>query len=430
MYKISKLTDFLALVGLFCGGLYTLGGVLPFAVTQVVIIMLFILILTKNLLLNKVILSKFLTFVLGVVVITSFCFNHQYFDNESLQSLIGLVIYFSAYYWYVQDNKDNLLRLVRSYIFFCTAISVIGFIQEFGWLTGIEYLYDFSHYAVEVNNITTSGMFLRIYSITSEPAHLAFVLLPAVYFSLLRFINKSNEVAQFISKPVAIINIAAMLMTFSLVGYLSIVIIVAFILTATRVGFLKSLITVVIGIAVVISSYMYIPNINLKVASLFVDRQNLVTSSNLSSFALISNMLVAKDSFIDSPLSGTGINTHRYSYDKYIGKYFRNILFELNKTGDASMYIRIPSELGIIGIFLVLFLFIRFKIKFKLNSYCNLQLYFINQMALISILAGAIRNGNYLDPLFVFLIALYIYSYNTNKYQLKRQISVCAGIKQ
>ena len=103
-------------------------------------------------------------------------------------------------------------------------------------------------------------------------------------------------------------------------------------------------------------------NVSNKFRSLFVASEQLQSADNLSAFALISNVLIAKDAAIDNPF-GTGFFTTGQNYDTYIHHYFliTKDSLELNKDGGGVMYVKILSEYSFVG----LFLFFIFILKLK-----------------------------------------------------------------
>jgi hypothetical protein len=131
-----------------------------------------------------------------------------------------------------------------------------------------------------------------------------------------------------------------------------------------------------------------------------------ITSSDFSGYAIVSNVYVAYNSFIDTNFIGSGFNTHSLNYDKYAGANFSGSLIKLNKDDAASLYIRFFSEFGfILFILLGVFLF-KYKIPFNHSNY-----YYINNLSLMMILSYGIRNGSYISVFLLLFISLYYLSF-------------------
>ncbi|MBB7943543.1 hypothetical protein HEL53_024950, partial [Escherichia coli] len=77
-------------------------------------------------------------------------------------------------------------------------------------------LYTYSFLGLKEVNISTSGYLIRLFSIASEPAALCGILLPAIYLSINRIVNKGKEV----TLSYSVIVLFVILNTFSLVGYI------------------------------------------------------------------------------------------------------------------------------------------------------------------------------------------------------------------
>ena len=87
------------------------------------------------------------------------------------------------------------------------------------------------------------------------------------------------------------------------------------------------------------------------------------TTSDATGFALVSNIVVAKENLFNTRFLGSGINTHQYAYYKTIySKFPESSLLNLLNVKDAgSLFIRIFSEFGIPGMFFFIFFYINIK---------------------------------------------------------------------
>jgi hypothetical protein len=85
-------------------------------------------------------------------------------------------------------------------------------------------------------------------------------------------------------------------------------------------------------------------------------------SENASTFALLSNAYVAWQAFIASPIIGNGLGSHSSSYDKYapdiVSPQFP--VWGLNSDDANSLFLRLMSETGILGLATIFYLIIFF----------------------------------------------------------------------
>ena len=75
-----------------------------------------------------------------------------------------------------------------------------------------------------------------------------------------------------------------------------------------------------------------------------------------SSFVFYNNYNAAKQNFKENPLFGTGLGSHEFAYEKYNLSEKIGGIYQFNTTDANSMFLRVVSEAGLIGIlFLILF---------------------------------------------------------------------------
>ena len=132
-----------------------------------------------------------------------------------------------------------------------------------------------------------------------------------------------------------------------------------------------------------------------------------VNVDNVSSYTLISNLLVAKKVIGNSPILGGGLGSHPINYDRYIltidgaGPWIRGNVI-LGRLDANSLGTRIISELGLMGLIFISLFFLK---TYKGIDENNLRLVYSIYIYLILVL---IRSGTYgsLD-LFLFIFILY-----------------------
>ena len=260
-------------------------------------------------------------------------------------------------------------------------------------------------------NLDTSGPFLRCPSLTMEPAQISFLLFPAIFLKMFDFFYKTKYIPK--KKIYILILIGALTFTFTIFLF----ILLAFCYFIFKRISLNNLSYVVIICLVVIVLLTSENNVSNKFRSLFVASEQLQSADNLSAFALISNVLIAKDAAINNPF-GTGFFTTGQNYDTYIHHYFliTKDSLELNKEGGGVMYVKILSEYGFVGLFLF-FIFI-LKLKNCKNP--------INIISLCIFLILCVRVDSYTSSLlFVFLSFVCITAFSKrNSNQDKSSIEI------
>lgn len=238
--------------------------------------------------------------------------------------------------------------------------------------------------------------FWRLQSVFAEPAHYATAMTPATAYALATARKSPGRAA---------ILGGAMLLTMSLTGFIGLGLSLAFVVGRrwyARIGL------ALFGTVLLLGAYTASPEIRMR-----IDDTAKVASTadfggaNLSTYALLSNLYVAWSAFSDSPIVGGGLGSHKFSHDRYIGKLegleaFEEVL-EQNKHDANSLFARILSEQGLIGIFLVLLFIWRFRKAADPQNQVitsSIQVYFILKM---------IRDGHYFTPEFFFVNYLYFY---------------------
>jgi hypothetical protein len=97
---------------------------------------------------------------------------------------------------------------------------------------------------------------------------------------------------------------------------------------------------------------------------IWVEEDFSLENVNTSSFVLYNNYHIAMENFKANPIAGSGIGSHSLAFDKYSLTLRSGILdIEFNKSDANSMFLRLLSETGLIGI---LFIFI-FIFKYFVN---------------------------------------------------------------
>ncbi|UUC46279.1 O-antigen ligase family protein [Flavobacterium cerinum] len=308
--------------------------------------------------------------------------------NLMISQIIGISIVGIYYYNFIPlfDKKE----ITSVYIKISLYVAILGY-----------FLYFFK---INLND----G---RLQSIFKEPAHYVIVVLPACYYYL-----KQKQYLNF-----AII-FGTLILSNSSLGYIG----CALMFIVPNISFRRVLYLFAL-IPVVVISFIYVYNeysfFKMRVQETY-DSLNVINTgkfdekTNLSSYALISNLHIAKRNITDHPF-GTGIGSHVFMHKKVYLKetrppeYLRIQKKHYENATDAnSLFTRMVSEMGIFGFILVLYLLYKSVKCFRSDEL------FLCQGIFIYFLLKLFRDGHYFPPeLFFFIWLLYysIKSYNNSK---------------
>jgi hypothetical protein len=364
-------------------------------------------------LLKKINFPKWLILLSLIIIFHTFVFNYpNIIFLDSLSHYIGFFVLLSITYSYLK--VENLMKLLKAYYSLSYYLVLLGFLQILIFLfSGYSFLpqsiisgQDYIGYSKEIFNF-----FPRVSSVFSEPAHFTLFLLPSAYISSLQFLKKIS-ISNQISTNKSIIILVGFFGTFSFVAFVMLIFsLIPALLRRNKINFrnlnLKK--TFFYSVITIFIFLLFNSTIFSKITSFgnIINQSNTeITSSDFSGYAIVSNVYVAYNSFIDTNFIGSGFNTHSLNYDKYAGANFSGSLIKLNKDDAASLYIRFFSEFGfILFILLGVFLF-KYKIPFNHSNY-----YYINNLSLMMILSYGIRNGSYISVFLLLFISLYYLSF-------------------
>lgn len=309
-------------------------------------------------------------------------YNHVGSFLSQFIFLLLIPTYYFSFYTYFQNRLEDI---VKFYCRACLCLAVIGFLKLPLDLSEGE----------------------SLHSIMLEPAHYCTIVLPAFFITLK---DKSFPRYYFI-----IISISIILSGSSL-GFIGLGL--SMILFAKRISIVKTALTSVIVVGLGLGLYVVFPPFKLR----FDDTINSAISSdlskaNLSTYAFLSNFYVSSQSFLSNPVMGNGIGSHVESRNLYLQDITGIEVFEkaemdqLNAKDAASLFSRLMSEMGLIGIVGVFYFIIRFYVPNKDDESLS-QKVIISRAILLYFFAKLFREGHYFSPEMYFFVFLYVF----NKY--------------
>lgn len=402
-FNTESILHFLALGGIFTSGIVF--EFLPVSISQFCILLLFVvLVALRRIYLHR---GLFLALIYALFVTV---INIDKVEGINIVTYIRTCIYIIAYYSYVSYlGRDKLPDVYKKYITGCYIFSIIAIVQEIGFLLHIPILYDVSYIDGVPRNIVTTMGLLQVYSLTLEPVFFVGLILPCMSQIIQNLFIKDEFLVSISRKQKIVISIA-FLLTFSFTAYVCLLLIFSYYYLKQLNFNFRSVFYSILIVAFVVSIFFVIPgNMKNKFESLFAEREALTTSvENLSAFAIISNFLIAKDAANDHYL-GTGFFTNKNNFDAYINDHFKitNDTIILNRLDGGSMYIKILSEYGYIGLFLFFLLFYLNRSK-RMDSAYSL----LNNCLFITILVLFLRTADYVSPILTYIIVVFFFTAN------------------
>jgi len=332
---------------------------------------------------------------------------------EFVKQVFGIVFTSIVYYNVLFVFNFDIKRVFNYYLKFAYWVSVFGIFDNILHVSGI-------HITAE-NRVGTFQF--REYSIMGEPFYLALALTPAIVYYMIFFSRTwATEKWKFLC------ILLCYFLTYSSIA-----------LTGFGIGMLFALyqnnffsvrtnrlaILPILVLPVILLTNSLIKNVNLFNAR-FNDTINLFFASsiqseaagksNSSTFALYSNYIIARDSFFENPLFGSGLGSHPIIYKETFLKYFPETYlrrFGTQNQQDAnSKFLRLMSETGAVGTILFLAAVFSFR-SGKKSGAVALEYAAINNGILTYIILCLIRNGNYINV--GFFLFFFIYYLSSNK---------------
>ena len=163
----------------------------------------------------------------------------------------------------------------------------------------------------------------------------------------------------------------------------------------------------------ILGMYYFIPDIRIRVDSIIrvVTGAEELTGAHLSVYALASNAFVAFKAFLDNPLFGHGLGSHPISYDEFIplivsGDSLAESYYFVNKMDAGSLFFRLLSETGLVGIVAVLYFIFRFRLKSSENN----KFQIISNSIFILFILQLLKQGHYFYNGLFFFVWIYYFS--------------------
>jgi hypothetical protein len=342
-------------------------------------------------------------------------------QNTSTMFIKIFVGFFASvlfYHYVIQVFDFKLKELFKYYMVGSLLVSFIGIFQLASYFVGFTPGYNYN-WLFNKWSLTEGGLGLRLNSVFSEPSYFAAVISPAFFVALYNTIARKTL---FIKRWHGLVIILAYLLTYSSLGIIGIF--VAIVLFLLNLGIVKySIIFVPLFIFSFDYAYKNVPEFTDRWDGTFTmfETQNYKSYDiHGSSFVLYNNYHIAFENFKRHPLFGTGLGSHPVAFDKYsLTNLSGAVDIEFNKMDANSMALRLMSETGIYGLFVMFFILFKCWI-FKQRAASEEHWVMSNGIALIIILYLA-RQGHYFLNGFPFFLWMYFYLAKDNKIERAAQ---------
>lgn len=332
---------------------------------------------------------------------------------EFWKQVFGILFTAFVYYNVLFVFNFNIKRIFDYYLKFAYWISLFGIVDNILHISGTHL----------TEALRMGPILYREYSIMGEPFYLALALTPAIAYYITYFKRTwKNEKARFL------VILLCSLLTYSSIAVAGFAFSIFFSLYLndffnTRKN--RLIIAPFLIIPLVLLINLTIENVQLINVRL-VNTKDLFLSaglkiqeagkSNASTFSLYSNYLIARDSFFNDPLFGSGLGSHPLIYKETFLKYFPSSYLDTfgpqNQQDANSKFLRLMGETGLVGLGLFIFIYIRFFAKkSKMITEELKELGAINYAIFIYILLCLIRNGNYINIGFFLFLFMYFVSW-------------------
>lgn len=372
----------------------------------------FIFILLIPFLFFKYGIPKFLIQILGIPLLIGLI--HLTFENNNAFSFIkilgGLTITLYFSWSWISLIRFDINKIFTWYCMACWVITVIALLQIISFFIGFELGYNYSWFLNKWGFVEGGLVGFRVNSILSEPTYLATALAPATYVSINNFISKQNYIfSRYQSVIIVIIN----LLTTSSIGYLGILISILLCTQTIRIRYI--FFGTVISAITFNLAYNNVKDFRSRVDAakgLWIDDDYGITNTNNSSFVLFNNLHIAKENLKRNPIFGTGLGSHETAFKKFtLTKTLLPYDFEFNIKDGNSLFIRLCTETGLLGLGFVLLVIAKgFIYKVDIQKEHLLKHKIISQSLFVLLVLVLIRQGNYMLNGLPLLFLLYYYN--------------------
>ena len=332
-----------------------------------------------------------------------------------LRSFSGLMLLQLVQFSYFAYYNYDYGRLFRHYVVIAQVVAAVGLIQEASYVVGFQPGWDLSWLLIgqldhdTLLSLSGGGPIMRISSFFSEPGYLAAALSPAGFLAVNR-IAVGNKT--YFTRAQAIVVLCALFLTFSSIGYCGIGLSVIFHLHRRHIK--RALIPLVACAAVgwwAVSSVDFFRSRAEGLWSALVI-QEVTGFENASALTYAMNAEITRQNVMERPLIGSGYDSFMATAlgtldqmglpDGFLNFISAQDLGDLNFADGMTMYFRVLTEFGLVGVALILALFYVYRV-----SAADPERRLLQNMCIVFFLTYGLRTGQYIRFELWYFVALY-----------------------
>ncbi len=364
-------------------------GILPLNAFQIIIILKLGLFAIKMIIDKKLVIPYRMLVVIAYVTVITFINVH---DFDSIKSVGYYAMHMVAIALYL-IYTDNNTKIYKVLYYAAGVLTIYGVIQEIGYVLGLRFIYDPTMWGFyKFVPVPLSEYTVRIWSLYSEPAHMSGILCVGILIGMLGIEDRSHELV-FTNKVITALMFMVVLVGVSATAYIGLVValITWFIISDIGVKYKAAVgasFVAVLCIVFATSKEIFKSIIVGRIVGLF---EGYYTFGNATTYAIISNFRVALLKMKELGIFGTGMDSNRIWYYDYVDKIYGANAEYLNVDDAASVFTRIFSEFGLVGIIFLIALIVFMIIKAAKNKDK-----FLAVMIALFVIAG-MRDGTYVN---------------------------------
>jgi hypothetical protein len=339
-------------------------------------------------------------------------------SSELTKVWLSCFIFYIFYARYYEAIKYKHEIFFEDYLKTALIVCYIGFFQIISYAFGFTYGYDYSwlvpgavrSYSGSIVDEGILGMY-PIHSLFGEPANFAAALAPAGFFALISLMTSQKY---HYNRSQSLIILLGLILSTSSVAYIG----MFFSIFIIAINYLsKKNFLAVVFFSLIISAlsfyglYVGVLKFRERVDSAIFLLTFQQTSSNRgdllqagsSVMTLYNNFVVAVGSVEQNPCFGSGLGSHSTSYPKYSFLNIDDGDYGLNYNDANSLFNRILSESGVLGVIAFIIPMFFFFVKRNNKNLSDIR-WVYSGACLTIIFSFLLRNGHYFGYGFPFYI--------------------------
>lgn len=410
--KLKALQDYLILTPLYLNATVLFKSPFEFYLSY-----LFLLLFLPFFMLRYPLPKKLIVFLLGLLIMGMFPVLNARNEMKDLIKIWTNITVSSIYFYYVlQYFEINLFLIFKRIIGISKLLTLVCIFQFISYKMWFMYGY-WLGWLFNKWSYSPGGPFgLRLNGFLSEPSYLGAFMAPVVFISLYKWFTGNDPFKLGRIWPVLFLSIY--IMSFSSVANIGLVLALVMIGFRLRVLKFLPLIFILVFTAHYLlkeNSYEYKERFE-GFVNLVNGRSNSAHDVHGSSFVLYNNAQVAFRNLMKRPLLGNGLGGHDNAYDEFSLVAQFGGVYNFNGQDGNSTFIRMTSELGLMGIFLIFFFISK---TWKVNDMKYNNWWLMNSAAYLFIFLHLLRQGNYTyGGFFLFLYLAYYSAVQIKKFKV------------